>query len=234
MSYFKLFRKEALRQQYKSQEFGESVIEQPAILNKALLSLVIALVLFVLLAASFPFISTQRYNVEVHDSNYLPLVSPVPVVVEKHLQADASLINTNQPVSQIRLFQNDSRIEVMDVIRSVDSGYFFSLVAEGSTVPAFQPIAKVLRKNDEHIYFFWLTDAGGNNITPGKTVKLQSGSFKVQGYIQSVAGPYLENRLNVGIRLVSPFEAAILNPTAATHLELSVKRNNFFDLLGGT
>lgn len=234
MSYLKLFRKEALKQQYKSQEFGDSVIEQPALLNRSLLTLVVALMLFSLLAASFQFVSTQSYSLEVHDSNYLPLVYPVPVIVEKHLQSDASLSAANQSVCQIRLFQNDSYVESTEFIRSKEAGFYFSVAAAGTAVPAFQPIAKVLKKNEEHLYFFWLKEPGANNITPGRVVKLRAGSSEVHGHIQSVVGPYQQDRLNVGIRLESPFDAAVLNPAIVAQLELSVRRDNFFDLLSGT
>lgn len=91
MSYQKLFRKEALRHQYKSQEFGESVIQQPLLLDKALLLMAIAVCLLMGLVVVYPFVSTERLSLEAHESNYFPIVSPTPVVVERHLHPSAAV-----------------------------------------------------------------------------------------------------------------------------------------------
>jgi len=233
MSYFKLFRKEALRQQYKSQEFGETVIEQPMLLNKALLGLLVLLALFSLLALSVPFASKQQLTAQLHDANFTVLVSPSPVVVDKHLLPDAGFVAAHQAVSQIRYFPELSQKQTTEVLRSKESGFYFSVAATGTVVPAFQPIARVLLKNEEQLYFFWLSDISADQIQPGQPVKLVVGRSEVAGLVHSVIGPYQHNRLNVGVRLLSPFDEAMLNPAVVAILELPVQRANFFDLLHG-
>lgn len=233
MSYFKLFRKEALRQQYKSQEFGETVIEQPILLNKALLSLLVLLALFALLAFSLPFASKQQLAAQLHDANFTVLVSPSPVLVDKHLLPDAGFVAANQAVSQIRYFPELSHTQTTEVLRSKESGFYFSVAATGTVVPAYQPIARILIKNDEQLYFFWLSDITSDQIQPGQSVKLVVGGSKALGKVHSVVGPYQHNRLNVGVRLLPPFDEAMLNPAVVTILELPVQRANFFDLLRG-
>lgn len=231
MSYLKLFRKEALKHQYKSQEFGSSVIEQPALLDRSLLVLIIGVVLLFILVASFPLISSQRYLLDIHDSNYLPLMSPVPVVIERHLYQDGSLINTKQAVSQIRFFQNDSREHAVELLHSTDAGFYFALAATGEAVPAYQPIARILRINPEHLYFFWLTESNIERLKPGQQIELQAGQYEASGLIHSIVGPYQNNRMNIGVILHSPFDINLLNPAVTPKLDVTVKRRNIFELL---
>src|SRR5690606_12297364 len=111
MSYLKLFRKEALRQQYRSQEFGDSVIQQPLLLDKALWIMLAAVCLLLGLAVVYPFVSTERLSLAAHESNYFPILSPVPIVVERHLHPDGSRINREQIITQVRTFDTVSRTE---------------------------------------------------------------------------------------------------------------------------
>ncbi|PIW60070.1 hypothetical protein [Shewanella sp. CG12_big_fil_rev_8_21_14_0_65_47_15] len=231
MSYLKLFRKEALKHQYQSQEFGDSVIEQPLALNRSLVILVAALGLFFALVISYPLVSTQKYELTVHDSNYLPLVSPIPLTLDRHLLLDGSAVNAKQAVSQVRIFKADSRVEEIDVLLSPEAGYYFANITAGTAVPAFQPLAKILRHNPENIYFFWLIEADPQRFKPGQTVVLQAGTKRASGMIHSIIGPYQNNRLNIGIRLAPPYDLAILTPNVTAELELSVRRDNFFKLL---
>lgn len=233
MSYLKLFRKEALRKQYKSQEFGETVIEQPILLHKFMLGLLVLLVLFSLLALSVPFTSKRQLATQLHEANFTVVVSPRPVVVEKHLLPDTSFVAANQAVSQIRYFPEQSQKPTTEMLHSNEIGFYFSAASSGTVVPAFEPIARILLKNPEQLYFFWVSDLSPDLIKPGKEVMLVLGGKKVSGLVQSVTGPYQQNRLNVGIRLRPPFDESILNPAVVSILELPVQRSNFVDLLRG-
>lgn len=231
MSYLKLFRKEALRHQYKSQEFGESVIQQPLLLDKALLIMVIAVGLLMSLAAVYPFVSTERLSLEAHASNYFPIVSPTPIVVERHLHPDGSRINREQLITQVRSFDAGSRREQVDLMSSNESGVYFAVVNAGTTAQAFQPIAKVLRSNDDYLFFFTLTGAKAEQLKPGQLVILTAGHHRASGKVHSVIGPFQQGRINIGIQLDPAYDVGVLHPSAAVRLELSVKRNNFFALL---
>ncbi|MGP9802697.1 hypothetical protein [Rheinheimera sp. NSM] len=231
MSYLKLFRKEALRQQYKSQEFGGSVIQQPLMLDKALLAMVIAVCLLISLAVVYPFVSTERLSLAAHESNYFPIVSPTPVVVERHLHPDGSRINREQVITQVRTFEAASRREQVTLISSSESGVYFSVINSGTTAQAFQTIAKVLRINDDHLFFFTLSGAKAEQLKPGQLVQLSAGRHQARGKVHSVIGPFQQGRVNIGIQLEPAYDVGILHPSAAVRLELSVKRNNFFALL---
>lgn len=231
MSYLKLFRKEALKHQYQSQEFGDSVIEQPLALNRSLIMLTAALGLFFTLVISYPLVSTQKYELTIHDSNYLPLVSPVPLTLDRHLLLDGSAVNAKQAVTLVRIFKAGSRVEEIDQLLSPETGYYFASATAGTAILAFQPIAKILRHNPDSIYFFWLIETDLQRFKPGQTVVLQAGTKQASGMINSIVGPYQNNRLNIGIRLVSPFDLTILTPNVTAELELSVRRDNFFKLL---
>jgi|GEM_PF-1487473 hypothetical protein len=233
MSYLKLFRKEALRQQYRSQEFGDSVIQQPLLLDKALWIMLAAVCLLLGLAVVYPFVSTERLSLAAHESNYFPILSPVPIVVERHLHPDGSRINREQIITQVRTFDTVSRTEQVDLIRSNESGVYFSMVNAGTTAQAFQPFAKVLRINDDHLFFFSLSGAKAEQLKPGQLVQLKAGQQQGKGRVHSVIGPFQQGRINVGIQLEPAYDIGILHPSAAVRLELSVKRNNFFALLRG-
>ncbi|MDX3773383.1 hypothetical protein QE250_04580 [Chromatiaceae bacterium AAb-1] len=231
MSYLKLFRKEALRHQYKSQEFGESVIQQPLLLDKALIAMLIAICLLICLAVIYPFVSTERLSLEAHESNYFPIVSPGPVVVERHLHPDGSRINRDQVITQVRSFDAASRREQVDLLSSSEPGVYFSIINAGTTAQSFQTIAKVLRSNDDHLFFFTLTGAKAEQLKPGQLVELKAGAHRARGKLHSVIGPFQQGRINIGIQLELPYDLGVLHPSAAVRLELSVKRNNFFALL---
>lgn len=231
MSYLKLFRKEALRQQYKSQEFGDSVIQQPLVLDKALLAMVLAVCLLMSLAVVYPFVSTERLSLTAHESNYFPIVSPTPIVLERHLHPDGSRVNRDQVITQVRSFDAGSRREQVDLLSSSESGVYFSVVNAGTTAQAFQTIAKVLRINDNHLFFFTLSGAKAEQLKPGQLVQLKAGHHQANGKVHSVIGPFQQGRINVGIQLEPTYDVGVLHPSAAVRLELSVKRNNFFALL---
>ncbi|MDF3125398.1 hypothetical protein [Rheinheimera sp. 1928-s] len=231
MSYLKLFRKEALRHQYQTQEFGKSVIQQSHMLDKSIVIMFIAFGLLIFFALVFPFVSREQLNLEAHESNYFPIVSPVPVVVERHLNMDGSRINREQVIVQVRSFDSKSQLEQVDLLKSSESGTYFAMVNSGSTALAFQTIAKVLRINDDHLFFFSLTGTKPNQIQPGQVVNLRAGSLWARGKVHSVIGPFQQGRINVGIQLQLPYEPSVLHPSADVRLELNVKRNNFFALI---
>lgn len=233
MSYLKLFRKEALRHQYKPQEFGESVIHQPLLLDKALIAMFIAISLLVSLAVIYPFVSIDRLSLEAHESNYSPILYPSPLVVERHLHPDGSRISRDQMITQVRTFDASSRREQVELISSSESGVYFSILNAGATAEAFQPIAKVLRSNDDHLFFFTLVGSKSEQLKPGQQVKLMAGQSQAIGKVHSVIGPLQQGRVNVGIQLQPAYDIGILHPSIAVRLELSVKRNNFFALLRG-
>lgn len=231
MSYLKLFRKEALRHQYQTQEFGKSVIQQSHVLDKAIVILFIAFGMLIFFALVYPFISRTLLNLNAHESNYFPIVSPVPVVVERHLNIDGSRINHEQAIVQVRSFDPESQLEQVDLLKSSESGIYFAMVNSGSTAQAFQTIAKVLRNNDDHLFFFSLAGTKPEQIQPGQWVKIRAGSLWAQGKVHSVIGPFQQGRINVGIQLQLPYDPGLLHPSAEVHLELNVARENFFALL---
>lgn len=231
MSYLKLFRKEALRKQYKNQQYGESVIQQPLLLDKALLLMLVAITLLLSLAVLYPFISIERFSLMAHDSNYVPIISPVPVVVERHLVADGSRVNRKQQVTQVRTFDQTSWQQQVDLIPSTESGWYFSALHAGSTAQPFETIAKVLRHNEDHLFFFSLSDTSAEQLKPGQQVQLSAGQNQAQGRVHSVIGPYQQGRITVGIQLEPSYDLSLLHPAAAVRLERTIKRNNFFALL---
>ena len=231
MSYLKLFRKEALKYQYKSHEFGESVIEQPGLLDRALIVLVAVLVLFGLLVLSYPMITSQQYPLTVHDSNFYPLVTPYPVVLEKHLVRDGVAIGMQQSVSKVRFFHPDSREELSRLLRSQQDGYYFGIAAEGSTVEAYQPVAKVLQTAKANIFYFELSSNRELEITTGQKVMIKASNLVATGVIDSMLGPFQGQRFNLGIKLLPPYDVNLLNPSVSAELNLTIERDNILSML---
>ena len=76
MSALNMFRKEALKQRYKSQEYGEAIVTAPEAIDKAIW-VILFFIAFLFLAVLITPISTIRYiAITPHETNFKPIVFP--------------------------------------------------------------------------------------------------------------------------------------------------------------
>ena len=105
MSYLKLYRKEALKHQYKSQEFGEAIVQQPQSVSHGILLLAFCLVLLGLAVLIVPLATSVSYPVRSHESNFQPIVFPYPVVVDEFRVFDGTEVLPDSVIGQVRYSQ---------------------------------------------------------------------------------------------------------------------------------
>ena len=101
MSIVNMFRKEALRNQYKSSDIGKSLIKQPKIINNSI-SALIAIFVFSFLVINVLTLSTKRsLDAKVSSEHYTPLIYNEVVVINKHFAIDGESVKKNQQLLTI-------------------------------------------------------------------------------------------------------------------------------------
>lgn len=230
MSIVNMFRKEALKQQYKSQEFGEAVVEHPAIIGQGIWLLIICLTLFCLAILVVPLITSKNYIIHAHESNFKPIVFPYPVIIDKHYITDGAKVNSQILLSQLRFYSDGQLTEKYQSIRSNGPGIFFASAEVGTTVKALDPIAKLLLNSKTNQYEFWLESNEKIDVNSNQIIQLTSGQHTVKGKIISILSP-LKGKSKLTISLKLPYNKSILNPNLPIQLTVKQRRNNIFDLL---
>ena len=119
MSIVSMFRKEALKHQYKSQEFGEAVIQQPSVLNQGILLLLFIALCFTIAIVVIPLATAKGYEVRSHDSNFQPVVLPKDVIVEDFAIYDGAQVTPNSIIGQVRYYPNNSLEQQHQALKSL-------------------------------------------------------------------------------------------------------------------
>ena len=232
MSVVNMFRKEALKQQYKSQEFGQAVVEHPILISRGILALVIFLAILAIAIQALPVYTSKAYALRPHEANFSPVVFPHAAVVEKHFVVDGAEVTPNTLISQLRFFPREQEEQKHQSLYSMSTGTFFSISVEGTVVDALQPIAKVLHHPKSDQFHFWLEDNKPMQINRKQSVTLVSGGETVTGQIVALYNS-ADERIKVTIQLTHPYNKSVLNPNAPLHLILKHKRRNILQLIRG-
>lgn len=232
MSNIRLFRKEAVRHQFRSQEFGEAVIEQPRLLDKAIIYLGGGVLLMGLAAAAIPLSGVRAVALQPAMDNYQPVVMARPAVIAQQMLRNGARVMARQPVAKVRLFPESGESEITEWVHSPESGIYFPVKEQGTLTEPYQPIAYVLRENSDNQYGFWLQDAEQNkNILPGQPVRLVIGRTTMHAKIVEVSGHYSDGRQKLVIELLAGPDKAHLSPQAKVLLYGVEKSGNIFELL---
>ena len=233
MSYLKLYRKEALKHQYKSQEFGEAVIQQPQSISQGIFVLGFCLILLAFAILVVPLVTAKSYSIRSHDSNFQPIVFPHAVVVEEFRVFDGTEVAPNSVVGQVRYYPRGSLEQKYQAVKALDVGFFFASAEVGTTVSALAPIAKVLRTKRNNVFHFWLEGDVPKITENNQQVELTTGNVTVTGQIVSMNAS-LNGGTKISIKLLPPFDKSILSPNHSIELVASQQRNNVLALLRGT
>ena len=232
MSYLKLYRKEALKHQYKSQEFGEAIVQQPQSVSHGILLLAFCLVLLGLAVLIVPLATSVSYQVRSHESNFQPIVFPYPVVVDEFRVFDGTEVLPDSVIGQVRYYPDGSVEQKFQAVKAMDAGFFFAGAEVGTTVSALQPIAKILRQNRNNLFHFWLDGDIPQVAENNQKVELVVGNLSVTGQIVSMQNS-LSGGTKISVKLLPPFNKSILSPTHSIKLVISQRRNNVLALLRG-
>jgi len=230
MSVINMFRKEALRQQYKSQEFGHSVIKQPDIINKAIIFLCIIMLIAFIGIQFITLATNQTYQLTISVENYQPLVVSQAVVINKQLVKDGVMVNKNQPLVNISIIDTASKNN--QYLSAENNGYYFHSQVNQSVIPAFQPIGYLLKNNADNEYIFWLRDKLKNEVTVGDFVEIRLNSQAVHGKISMIFGEYLINEgIRIAIKLDDSQYLSLLSPQSKAKLLLKKQPKSIMQLL---
>ncbi len=237
MSVINMFRKEALRQQYKSQEFGHSVIKQPEIINKAIILLCVILIVAFISIQFITLTTNQSYQLNSSAENYQPLVMSQAVVINEQLVNSGSLVNKNQPLVNIMVIgtlikKEGKQYNKQQYLTASNEGYYFHSSLNSTIAPAYQPIGYLLKKNIENDYIFWLTERPKNEIEAGDMVEIRFNQKILKGRISMLFGEYIKNKgLKISIKFNDAQYLSLLSPESAPKLLLKKQPKSIVQLL---
>lgn len=237
MSVINMFRKEALRQQYKNQEYGHSVIKQPDIINKAII-LLCAIMFVAFIGIQFiTLVTNQTYQLATSVENYQPLVVSQAVVINEQLVKDGAMVSKNQPLVSIRNIgtanQGDNEIHISNqYLTAVQAGYYFHPQVNQSVIPAYQAIGHILKNNADNEFVFWLRDKPKNEIKVGDLVEITLNSQVIHGKISMIFGEYVADEgIRIAIKLDDDQYLSLLSPQSPLQLLLKKQPKSIVQLL---
>jgi hypothetical protein len=232
MSIVTLFRREALKHQYKSAEFGEAIVTTPSVINRSIALLFVSLVILVFLSYVVPVKEVRKINLNAHESNFYPVIYPVDSIVEHHYIPNGSRVVKNSTVSQLRVFKNDNSEHSIG-INSKEDGNYFHVAEPGQVVKAFSPIGKILREKSNNTYLFTIIFPKANILHINQFVTLVSeNKAEYQGKIISVKK--LSNKeCKLGIKLTRPYDISLISPLNRVKLIIPNEKKNIFELIKG-
>lgn len=193
MSIINMFRKEALRNQYKSSDIGKSVIKQPTIINNSI-SALIAIFVFSFLVINFLTLSTKRsLDAKISPEHYTPLIYNEVVVINKHFAIDGESVKKNQQLLTISKFDGNSKLE-KEVIRSPSDGLFFHSLIEKNIIQPFEPLGYLLSTSSENELSFWVSSNENMSINVNDHVTLIVSNDEFKGVVTMVIGSNKNNK----------------------------------------
>lgn len=245
MSNTKLFRQEALKHQFKSQDYGEALVQMPSSIEKSLGLLIVVILISLFVAMVIPVSVSHVFDGKASVANYIPVVSNHPVVIEQHLQAELSQITRTQKVVQVRIPNRGDEDPETVMIKSPTNGVYFPLVSPGQTLSPLTPIARVLIQNQSHHYLLDITT--DSQLVVGSQVKVSSGSQVAQGVLldvkkssfqsassegsRAILEPSSKRNKSLLVKLNPPYSLAMFAPNQPILLEIQSKQSNMLRLL---
>ncbi|MDR6985062.1 hypothetical protein J2X32_003718 [Rheinheimera pacifica] len=226
MSYLKLLANVTTRQKDSLPLLDNTIMNNSLRSRKAWLGVALTVCVLVSLLLVYLFASSDWIKAEPHDGNYHQLVSPFQLEVIQHLYPDGSKINKGLAAVQVRVFDEKSRGETVEQLNSEAAGVYFAVAEAGTLASGLQPIAKVLRSNDDHLYFFSVAEHYAQAFKAGQFVELEVGQNNARGKVHSVIRAIEQNSTNIGIQFEYPYDVAVLHPLASVRMKLSPKRSN--------
>ena len=237
MSVINMFRKEALRQQYKNQEFGHSVIKQPTIINQAIVFLCIVMLIAFIGIQFITLATNQTYQLTTSVENYQPLVVSQAVVVNEQLVKDGIMVKKNQPLVSISRInsanKNDNKLhQSSHYLSATKAGYYFHSQVNKSVIPAYQPIGYLLKNNADNEFVFWLHDKPKGEVNVGDTVEIAFNSQTLHGKVSMIFGEYIvDEGIKIAIKLGDDRYLSLLSPQSTPQLLLKKQPKSIVQLL---
>jgi|GEM_PF-5981315 len=241
MANTRLFRQEALKHQFKSQDYGEALVQMPASIEKSLAVLLLVLCLSVFTALVMPVSVSSVYSGQASVGNFVPVVSSLPVIVEQHLSNESHQVATGQKLAQVRIPNRGDAVQESVQITAPSPGIYFPLASPGQTLQPLVPIAKLLRQPKAHHY--WLTVNTSNELIKGSAISLNRGNYSATGVLVDVKKHISidESTLNpanasvtksILVKVTPPYSLTLFAPGQVIQLHMQTTQRNIFKLLG--
>jgi hypothetical protein len=233
MSVISMFRKEALRHQYKTQEFGHSVIKQPNIISYFIVGLcVVMLVIFI--AIHYVTLATNNiYSLKISIENYYPLVKAESVVITDQLATAGTRVNKGQPIANLSMIDDLSQSKSSYYLKAPVAGIYFQTLSDSMLVAAYQPIGYLLRNTSKNDFLFWLQEKPRKPIRVGESVSLIIDQKPIEGRVSMVVGTFIKGKgQKISIRLNNINHLSLLSPTADLQMLLKRQPKTIRQLLG--
>lgn len=233
MSVINMFRKEALRHQYKSQDFGHAVIKQPSIISNAILSLC-AIMLVGLIAMQFMTLATnQSYSLKLSAENYQPLVMSKAVVIREQLADEGARVNRDQLLVNVSVIGAHEKTSSQHHIRAFDNGYYFHSYADSNIIPAYTPIGYLLKQANAEDFAFWLQEKPKIPVRVGTLVTLMLDDKVIDGRVAMIVGSFVQGQgQKILVKISDNRHLSMLAPNAKLKILLKKQPKTIAQLLG--
>lgn len=215
MSIINMFRKEALRHQYRSQEFGNSVIKQPSVINKSILGLCMTIIASVFAIQFMTLSTSQTYNVVLGADNYSPLVMSEAVVISQQLATEGTLVSKGQPLANINIINEQEQAGEHQYLRATKAGIYFQSQADSTIIPAYQAIGYLLDSSTSDDFSLWLQQEPRKPAMVGQSVNIIINDKSIKGRISMIVGSFVAGRgQKILVTFTSSQHLSLLSPAS--------------------
>ncbi|AQP99737.1 hypothetical protein B0W48_07985 [Pseudoalteromonas aliena] len=230
MSIVNMFRKEALRNQYKSSDIGKSLIKQPKIINNSIAALIAIFVFSFLVINVLTFSTKSSLDAKVSPEHYTPLIYNEVVVINKHFAIDGERVRKNQQLLTISKFDSNSKLE-KEVIRSPSDGLFFHSLIEKNIIQPFEPLGYLLSTSSENELSFWISSNENMSINVNDHVTLIVNNDELKGIVTMVVGSNKNNKEQKVHLKLEANNYSKLSPTADIKILLTQQSEKVLNLI---
>ncbi|ATG79117.1 MULTISPECIES: hypothetical protein [Pseudoalteromonas] len=187
MSIVNMFRKEALRNQYKSSDIGKSLIKQPKIINNSIFILIAIFLFSFFIINILTFSTSKNLSVKVSPENYTPIIYNEVIIINKHLATSGESVKKDQKILSISKLNNESELNT-DFIRSPIDGFFFHSETENNITKPFEPLGYILNTPLDNELSFWILKNEKTNININDKVKIIANEDILNGIVTMIIG----------------------------------------------
>jgi hypothetical protein len=230
MSIVNMFRKEALRNQYKSSEIGKSLIKQPRIINQSILLLIAVLLFSFFIITILTFSTNKSIKIKVAPENYIPLIYNEVIIINKHHVIDGESVKKNQALLSTSKLSSNSELK-SDLIRSPSNGFFFHSKIENNIAKPYEPLGYLLNSSSENELSFWIYSNENTNIKVNDKIKLIVNREVINGIITMIIGRKSHKKEQKIYLKLESNDYAQLSPTADIEILLTQQSEKVINLI---
>ncbi|CCQ09182.1 hypothetical protein PALB_160 [Pseudoalteromonas luteoviolacea B = ATCC 29581] len=193
MPVINMFRKEALRNQYKSNDLGRSLIKQPSIINRAILALLVVFALGLIWINLSQIQTSKIYTAHIAAESYFPIVHNKVLIIEQVLVKDGDEVKRNAPLFGASQFNHDGVLEKV-TIRAQHNGFFFQQRLDKNLIEPLNPIGHIVSTDHADDLAIWIKKSRELTLSANQNITLINQNIKMSGIITMVIGSELNDQ----------------------------------------